>query len=258
MSDFNFNYTNFYGMMSQVGNLWLLAREILMSDSKKKAVLLLSGGLDSATVLALATSQGYECYALSFDYGQKHCTELNAARKIAKVHGAAEHQVLHLDLNIFGGSALTDNAIDVPDAQNNEIKGIPVTYVPARNTIFLSMALAWAEVLQADDLFIGVNAVDYSGYPDCRPEFIQAYEVMANLATKIGVEGHHLHLHTPLIDLTKAQIIQLGIQHGVDYSQTISCYAADEKGRACGKCDSCELRRIGFEQAGIVDPTVYK
>lgn len=221
----------------------------------KKAVVLLSGGLDSATVLAMAKAQGFECYALSFDYGQRHSAELVAAKRVAESFGAAEHQVLHLDLNIFGGSALTDTSIDVP---TTPAEGIPVTYVPARNTIFLSMALAWAEVLQADDIFIGVNAVDYSGYPDCRPEFIKAYETMANLATKVGVEGHHLSIHTPLIDMTKAQIIQAGIEKGVDYSITISCYAADEQGKACGVCDSCRLRRKGFEDASIEDPTKYQ
>jgi len=228
-----------------------------MSEIKKKAVLLVSGGLDSATVLAMANAQGYECYALSFDYGQKHCAELNAAKKITQTLGATEHQTLHLDLNVFGGSALTDNSIEVPAAQKSGSEGIPVTYVPARNTIFLSMALAWAEVLQADDIFIGVNAVDYSGYPDCRPEFIRAYETMANLATKVGVEGHYLKIHTPLIDMTKAQIIKAGMELGVDYSQTVSCYAADEQSRACGVCDSCQLRRKGFEDAGEADPTVY-
>ena len=228
-----------------------------MSEIKKKAVLLLSGGLDSATVLAMAKAQGYECYALSFDYGQKHNAELKAARKVADVLGTAEHQILHLDLNVFGGSALTDASIEVPVNQDED-SGIPVTYVPARNTIFLSMAMAWAEVLQADDIFIGVNAVDYSGYPDCRPEFIKAYEKMANLATKAGVEGHHLQIHTPLIDMTKAQIIQAGIERGVDYSLTVSCYAADKQGKACGKCDSCRLRSKGFEDAGVEDPTIYR
>lgn len=223
--------------------------------SIKKAVVLLSGGLDSATVLAMAKAQGYECYALSFDYGQRHSAELNAARQVADSFSAMDHKVLHLDLDIFGGSALTDTNIEVPTTPG---KGIPVTYVPARNTIFLSMALAWAEVLQADDIFIGVNAVDYSGYPDCRPEFIKAYETMANLATKVGVEGHHLTIHTPLIDMTKGQIIQAGIKKGVDYSLTVSCYAADEQGNACGECDSCRLRRKGFEDAGITDPTKYQ
>lgn len=228
-----------------------------MSAEKKKAVLLLSGGLDSATVLAMANAQGYECYALSFDYGQKHSAELNAAKKVAQLFGAVQHQTMRLDLNVFGGSALTDDEIEVPIAQSDGAGGIPVTYVPARNTIFLSMALAWAEVLNSDDIFIGVNAVDYSGYPDCRPEFIRAYEAMANLATKVGVEGHHLKIHTPLINMTKAQIIQAGIEHSVDYSLTVSCYAADEQGRACGVCDSCQLRRKGFDEAGVVDPTLY-
>lgn len=216
---------------------------------------MVSGGLDSATVLAMARSEGYECYALSFDYGQRHYAELHAAKKIAEVYGAIEHQVLHLDLNRLGGSALTDINIDVPTVHE---EGIPVTYVPARNTIFLSMALAWAEILKADDIFIGVNAVDYSGYPDCRPEYIKAYEVMANLATKVGVEGNHLKIHTPLIDMTKAEIIRQGLLKGVDYSLTVSCYSADDQGRACGKCDSCRLRRKGFEDAGVIDPTNYK
>ncbi len=230
-----------------------------MSNKNKKAVLLVSGGLDSATVLAMAKADGYECYALSFDYGQKHAAELNAAKKVAAAYGVAEHQTLHLDLNQFGGSALTDDSIDVPTTNDKGVcDGIPVTYVPARNTIFLSMALAWAEVLQADDIFIGVNAVDYSGYPDCRPEFIQAYETMANLATKVGVEGHHLRIHTPLIDMSKAKIILTGLALGVDYSITVSCYAADAQGKACGQCDSCRLRRVGFEEAGITDPTLYK
>ena len=224
-------------------------------STNKKAVVLLSGGLDSATVLAMAKAEGYECYALSFDYGQRHSAELNAAKQVAVSFSAMDHKVLHLDLDIFGGSALTDTNIDVPTTPD---EGIPVTYVPARNTIFLSMALAWAEVLQADDIFIGVNAVDYSGYPDCRPEFIQAYETMANLATKVGVEGHHLSIHTPLIDMSKGQIIQAGIKKGVDYSLTVSCYAADKEGKACGECDSCRLRRKGFEDAGVADPTKYQ
>ncbi len=228
-----------------------------MGKIKKKAVLLVSGGLDSATVLAMARAEGYECYALSFDYGQKHRAELDAAKNIAQRLGVKEQQTLHLDLNVFGGSALTDDSIDVPAAQKEITQGIPVTYVPARNTIFLSMALAWAEVLQADDIFIGVNAVDYSGYPDCRPEFIQSFETMANLATKVAVEGHHLKIHTPLIDMTKAQIIKAGLELGIDYSMTVSCYAANEQGRACGVCDSCQLRRRGFEAAGIADPTLY-
>lgn len=226
-----------------------------MSKTKKKAVVLVSGGLDSATVLAMAKADGYDCYALSFDYGQRHRAELQAAKKIAETYGAVEHRVLHLDLNQLGGSALTDTSIDVPTVQE---EGIPVTYVPARNTIFLSMALAWAEILKSDDIFIGVNAVDYSGYPDCRPEYIKAYELMANLATKVGVEGNHLRIHTPLIDMTKADIIQTGLQKGVDYSLTVSCYAADAEGRACGECDSCRLRRKGFDDAGLADPTIYQ
>jgi len=226
-----------------------------MSNIQKKAVILVSGGLDSATVLAMAKADGYDCYALSFDYGQRHCAELQAAKNIAQAYGATEHRVLHLDLNQLGGSALTDSSIDVPTIHED---GIPVTYVPARNTIFLSMALAWAEILKSDDIFIGVNAVDYSGYPDCRPEYIKAYELMANLATKAGVEGNHLDIHTPLIDMTKAEIIQTGLQKGVDYSLTVSCYAADEHGRACGECDSCRLRRKGFEDAGLADPTIYQ
>jgi len=225
-----------------------------MSNIKKKAVILVSGGLDSATVLAMAKADGYDCYALSFDYGQRHCAELQAAKNVARMFDVIEHRVLHLDLNQLGGSALTDTSIDVPTEQED---GIPVTYVPARNTIFLSMALAWAEILKSDDIFIGVNAVDYSGYPDCRPEYIKAYELMANLATKVGVEGNHLRIHTPLIDMTKAEIIQAGLQKGVDYSLTVSCYAADEQGRACGECDSCRLRRKGFEDAGLADPTIY-
>ena len=226
-----------------------------MSNIKKKAVILVSGGLDSATVLAMAKADGYDCYALSFDYGQRHCAELQAAKNVASMFDVIEHRVLHLDLNQLGGSALTDTSIDVPTVQED---GIPVTYVPARNTIFLSMALAWAEILKSDDIFIGVNAVDYSGYPDCRPEYIKAYELMANLATKVGVEGNHLRIHTPLIDMTKAEIIQTGLQKGVDYSLTVSCYAADKQGRACGECDSCRLRRKGFEDARLADPTIYQ
>ncbi|WP_425435126.1 7-cyano-7-deazaguanine synthase QueC [Oceanospirillum sanctuarii] len=220
----------------------------------KKAVVLVSGGLDSATVLASAVAQGYECYALSFDYGQRQISELKAAGDVAKKHGAKAHKVIRLGLNDFGGSALTDHDIDVPE---DESDGIPVTYVPARNTVFLSIALAWAEVLEAQHIFIGVNAVDYSGYPDCRPEFINAYEVMANLATKAGVEGNKLHIETPLLNLTKAEIIKSGIAAGVDYSLTVSCYQADDEGRACGVCDSCRLRAKGFSDAGVADPTRY-
>jgi len=219
----------------------------------KNAVVLLSGGLDAATVLAIASARGYRCYALSVDYGQRHRSELLAAEKVA-ASMFANLRTVKLDLRTFGGSALTDD-IDVPV---EESEGIPVTYVPARNTIMLSLALAWAEVLNAGDIFIGVNAVDYSGYPDCRPEFINAYEEMANLATKAGVTGHRLTIHTPLIDLSKADIIREGSELGVDYSMTVSCYQADEQGRACGACDSCRIRAAGFEVAGVADPTRYK
>lgn len=220
----------------------------------KNAVVLLSGGLDSATVLAMARAQGFRCYALSVDYGQRHHAELAAAQRVATSLGAHEHRVIHIDLTGFGGSALTDSRIAVPQQQTS---GIPLTYVPARNTIMLSMALAWAEVLQARDIFIGVNAVDYSGYPDCRPEYVQAFEKMANLATKAAVEGHPLTLHAPLLHLSKADIIQQGSALGVDYAQTVSCYQADLDGRACGRCDSCRLRSAGFAAAGITDPTRY-
>jgi 7-cyano-7-deazaguanine synthase len=220
---------------------------------RKKAVVLLSGGLDSATVLAIATDRGYDCHALSLDYGQRHRSELEAAQRVAQSLSATL-KTIELDLRAFGGSALTDD-IDVPEQEG---EGIPVTYVPARNTIMLSLALAWAEVLGANDIFIGVNAVDYSGYPDCRPEFINAYEEMANLATKAAVVGNQLAIHTPLIDLSKAEIIQLGTELGVDYSLTVSCYQADEEGRACGVCDSCRIRAAGFGAAGVTDPTRYK
>lgn len=221
----------------------------------KKAVVLLSGGLDSATALAIALDQGYECYALNFDYGQRHHAEKHAAKALAAAMGVKQYKVLDIDLTAFGGSALTDASIAVPATPS---EGIPVTYVPARNTIFLSMALAWAEVLGAADLFIGVNAVDYSGYPDCRPEFIQAFEKLATLATRAGIEGEHFHVHTPLIDMSKADIIRAGLALGVEYGSTVSCYAADESGRACGVCDSCRFRRQGFEEAGIPDPTRYQ
>jgi 7-cyano-7-deazaguanine synthase len=221
----------------------------------KPAVVLLSGGLDSATVLALAREKGFACHCLSLDYGQRHGAELQAAACVAAVVGAVAHRVLKLDLGQLGGSALTDRSIAVPTAGVQP--GIPVTYVPARNTIMLSLALAWAEVLGAQDIFVGVNAVDYSGYPDCRPEFIRAFEALANLATKAAVEGRPLKLHAPLIDLTKAQIIALGGRLGVDYSLTVSCYLADEEGRACGLCDSCRLRSQGFAIAGLADPTRY-
>jgi 7-cyano-7-deazaguanine synthase len=223
-----------------------------------KAVCLLSGGLDSATCLALARRGGYETYALSFDYGQRHRVELAAAARVAESLGAAAHRVMELDLRLFGNSALTAD-IDVPKGRTEEMMGseIPVTYVPARNTIFLSMALAWAEVLEAQDIFIGVNALDYSGYPDCRPEFIEAFEIMANLATKTGVEGRtKVKIHTPLILLTKAGIVKLGKELGLNFSLTHSCYDPDEHGRPCGLCDSCLLRRKGFAEAGLVDPTV--
>jgi 7-cyano-7-deazaguanine synthase len=230
-----------------------------MTVTTKKAVVLVSGGLDSTTVLAMAQQQGYACYTLSFDYGQRHRAELNAAKKIAKAMQVVEHRVAKLDLSAFGGSALTDMDIAVPESETDEgSEGIPITYVPARNTVFLSYALAWAEVLGADDIFIGVNAVDYSGYPDCRPEFISAYEAMANIATKAGVEGHKLHIQTPLIALTKAEIIKQGLALGVDYSLTVSCYQADDGGQACGKCESCRLRKLGFDQALINDPTIYQ
>jgi 7-cyano-7-deazaguanine synthase len=219
-----------------------------------KAVVLVSGGLDSATVLAIARRQGYACYALSFDYGQRHRVELQAAARVAAALNAAEHKVIKLDLAGIGGSALTDPTIAVPDQPS---EGIPVTYVPARNTVFLALALGWAEVLKAQDIFIGVNAVDYSGYPDCRPEFIAAFEKTANLATKAGVEGQEFHIHTPLIRWSKAQIVQEGTRLGLDYSITVSCYQPDLQGRACGRCDSCRLRREGFAAAGTVDPTRY-
>lgn len=220
----------------------------------KKAVVLLSGGLDSATTLALARAQGFQCYALSVDYGQRHSVELRAAVKIAQGLGAIEHRVIKLDLTQFGGSALTDHRIAVPESPT---PGIPVTYVPARNTIMLAMALAWSEVLEAGHIFIGVNAVDYSGYPDCRPDFIQAFEDMANLATKRSVEGHPLKIHTPLIHLSKAEIIRQGIRLGVDYAMTISCYQPDINGLACARCDACRLRARGFLEAGVPDPTRY-
>jgi len=222
----------------------------------RKAVILLSGGLDSATVLAMARQQGYACHALSVDYGQRHRIELEAAVRIASVLGAVEHKTVRIDLTAFGGSALTDGSIAVP-TQGVQKDGIPVTYVPARNTIMLSLALAWAEVLQAQDLFFGANAVDYSGYPDCRPEYMRAFEHMANLATKAAVEGRRLTLHTPIIAMSKAMIIEQGLKLGVDYGLTVSCYQADAEARACGVCDSCRLRRAGFEAAGVPDPTRY-
>lgn len=225
------------------------------TPASPKAVVLLSGGLDSATALAMANDRGFQCYVLSFDYGQRSLTELNAAREIAKQQHAVEHRVIRLHLEDFGGSALTDHTIDVPEEETDEI---PVTYVPARNTVFLSLALGWAEVLEADAIFIGVNAVDYSGYPDCRPEYIAAFETMANLATKRGVNGDPISVETPLISLTKEQIIQAGTELSVDYGLTVSCYQADAAGHACGVCDSCRLRAKGFIDAGLKDPTRYQ
>jgi 7-cyano-7-deazaguanine synthase len=225
-----------------------------MVSKLERAVILASGGLDSTTVLAIAQSQGLECYTLSFDYGQRHRSELPAAERVSEVMQAAGHKVVRLNLDSIGGSALTDTSIAVPE---EETEGIPVTYVPARNTIFLSIALGWAEVLEAQHIFIGVNAVDYSGYPDCRPEYIRAYEQMANLATKAGVEGKPLAIHTPLMEMGKGEIIEAGLQLGVDYSLTVSCYQATEDGLACGLCDSCRLRRQGFLDAGVPDPTRY-
>ena len=225
--------------------------------SGPRAIVLVSGGLDSATTLAIARDRGFTCYALSFDYGQRHRVELDAADNVARSLGAAEHRIFPIDLSAFGGSALTDTSIAVPEGGVDPTT-IPVTYVPARNTVFLSLALAWAEVLGASDLFIGVNAVDYSGYPDCRPEFIAAFQRLANLATRAGVEGHRLTVHTPLISLSKADIIRRGLALGVDYGMTVSCYQPDGSGAGCGVCDSCRLRREGFEAAGVADPTRYR
>jgi 7-cyano-7-deazaguanine synthase len=226
-----------------------------MKEGVRKAVVLLSGGLDSATVLAMARAQGFDCYALSLDYGQRHHAELAAARRVALALGVSDHKVLPLSLDAIGGSALTDNSIDVPEAGG---EGIPVTYVPARNTVFLALALGWAEVLGATDLFVGVNAVDYSGYPDCRPAFIEAFEHLANLATRAGVEGERFQVRAPLIQMSKAEIIRTGTELGVDYALTVSCYQADENGAACGVCDSCRLRAEGFQSAGVTDPTQYR
>ncbi|MBS3916874.1 MAG: 7-cyano-7-deazaguanine synthase QueC [Sulfuritalea sp.] len=226
-----------------------------MTAKEKRAVVLLSGGLDSATTLAIANSEGHACYALSVAYGQRHAAELEAAARVAMALGAREHRMVDVDLGQFGGSALTDRRIDVP--MHGVKPGIPATYVPARNTVLLSLALAWAEVLGAHDLFVGVNAVDYSGYPDCRPEYIAAFEAMANLATKAAIEGAHLRIHAPLIALSKAEIILRGCALGVDYGLTVSCYQADESGAACGLCDSCRLRHAGFKAAGLPDPTRY-
>jgi len=224
-------------------------------DPKPKAVILLSGGLDSATVLAIARDQGYECYAISADYGQRHGTELDAAARVAAALGAVDHRVVSIGIGAFGGSALTDPTIPVPEHPSS---GIPVTYVPARNTVLLALALGWAEVLGARDIFIGVNAVDYSGYPDCRPEFIEAFRTLANLATKAGVEGQGLSIHAPLIDMTKGEIIRAGTALGLDYGLTVSCYQADPDGRACRTCDACRLRADGFRAAGLPDPTRYR
>lgn len=225
------------------------------SPALKPAVCLLSGGLDSATALAVARRNGFRCYALSFDYGQRHRHELDAASRVAASLGAAEHRIVSIDLRAFGGSALT---ADIAVPKSGPSDGIPVTYVPARNTVFLSFALAWAEVLASSDVFIGVNAIDYSGYPDCRPEFIAAFETMANLATKAGVEGRtHLKIHTPLIRLSKREIVQLGADLGVDFALTHSCYDPDPRGRSCGLCDSCRLRLKGFAEAGLADPLEY-
>jgi len=226
-----------------------------MTQTRPKAIILLSGGLDSATCLAIALHEGFDPVALSFDYGQRHNAELAASRRVAEAFGVLDHRVLRLEPGAMGGSALTDTSIAVP---TEESEGIPVTYVPARNTVFLSFALGLAEVVGADAIFIGVNAVDYSGYPDCRPEFIAAFEHLANLATKAGVEGHRMKIHTPLIALTKADIIATGLRLGVDYALTVSCYQADIEGRACGTCDSCRLRRKGFIDAGVPDPTHYQ
>ena len=221
----------------------------------KKAIVLVSGGLDSATCLAIAQAEGYACYALSFDYGQRSASELNAAARLSETAGVIAHKTLPIDMGAIGGSALTDRSIAVPE---EETVGIPVTYVPARNTVFLSYALAWAEVVEAEAIFIGVNALDYSGYPDCRPEYIDAFQSLINLATKAGVEGKNIVLRTPLIDLTKAEIIGVGLKLGVDYAATVSCYQADAEGRACGLCDSCRLRTKGFVDAQSQDPTRYR
>jgi len=221
---------------------------------QKRAVVLLSGGLDSATLVAMVRAQGYSCYTLSFDYGQRHRAELHAAEGVARDLGVVEHKVIGLNLNGIGGSALTDSSIDVPEAPS---EGIPLTYVPARNTVFLSLALGWAEVLKARDIFIGVNALDYNGYPDCRPEYVEAFERMANLATKAGVEGQGFRIQAPLQNMSKADIVNAGVGLGVDYALTVSCYQADDSGRACGKCDACRLRAEGFKNAAIADPTRY-
>ena len=225
------------------------------NQDQARAVVLLSGGLDSATCLAIAQSQDYQCFGLSFDYGQRHYTELDAAARVAESMQLAKHMVIRIDMSGIGGSALTDMSLTVPE---HETPGIPITYVPARNTVFLSYALAWAEVLKANSIFIGVNALDYSGYPDCRPEFIAAFEQMANLATRVGLEGSQLKIQTPLMKMSKAEIIKTGLSLGVDYSITVSCYQADAEGHACGRCDSCRFRSKGFAEAGAIDPTRYQ
>lgn len=227
-----------------------------MNASIKRAVILVSGGLDSATVLAIAKNKGFECYALSMDYGQRHRIELQRAKKVAKSNGAVEHRTIKIDIGNFGGSALTDSEINVPTHEyvENQDDQIPITYVPARNTVFLSVALAWAEVLKASAIYIGANAVDYSGYPDCRPEYIESFQAMANLATKAGVEGDVIKIEAPLLDSSKAEIIQTGIDFGVDYSETISCYNPSDNGQICRECDSCKIRLAGFNSVGIVDP----
>lgn len=224
-------------------------------QGRPAAVVLVSGGLDSATCLAIAANRGFQCHALSFDYGQRSSSELAAAARVVTAAGITNHRVIRLDIGSLGGSALTDQEIAVPEQLG---EGIPVTYVPARNTIFLAYALGWAEVLEADAIFIGVNAVDYSGYPDCRPEYIKAFQQVMNLATRTGVEGREIHLETPLIDLSKAEIIKTGTRLGVDYAATVSCYQADSDGRACGVCDACRLRRQGFADASLADPTRYR
>lgn len=224
-------------------------------SAARKAVVLLSGGLDSTTVMAMAIEQGFEVYTLAVAYGQRHAAEIEASARVAAAMGSRRHQLMHVNLDEVGGSALTDRRIAVPEAPTT---GIPVTYVPARNTLFLALALGWAEVVGATDLFIGVNAVDYSGYPDCRPEFVAAFEQLAQVATKAGAEGARFRIHTPLISMSKADIVREGTRLGVDYSRTVSCYQSDELGRACGRCDSCRLRRAGFEAAGLADPTRYR
>jgi 7-cyano-7-deazaguanine synthase len=233
----------------------MMAVSMTASDPMaRRAVVLLSGGLDSATALAVARSAGYRCHALSIDYGQRHAAELHAAERVAQRIGVEEHRVVHLDFSQFGGSALTDARIAIPETAS---EGIPVTYVPARNTVMLSLALAWAEILAAEAIFIGVNAIDYSGYPDCRPEYISAYQTLANLATKRAVEGHGIVIRAPLQHLGKSEIIRLGMSMGVDYGDTVSCYQADADGRACGVCDACRFRAAGFIEAGVDDPTRY-